>query len=240
VIQAGGWSSSAFCEVDAPPGATRPSADPSPLTCSRAGECIDRFSFFFAFYGLILGLAVTELLGGFARIVRARAHRKIEAQTALLALLTFIVICATWIDAWNTLTTISLDFEGLWAPILLATFYYLAASVVFPSDPKEFDQLATYYAERKRFVVGMLLAAELLVSFTFLNIVGSELRSKPALFWLWFLPYNLSIKSCYLALFLVRGRRANIALLVALILLFMVPYWVHGAMEDLISRHYGY
>ena len=67
-----------------------------------------------------------------------------------------------------------------------------------------------------------------------------ELRLRPAVFWLWFVPYNLSIKGCYLALFLVRGRRANIALLVALILLFMVPYWVHGAMEDMIVRHWGY
>jgi hypothetical protein len=183
---------------------------------------------------------VTELLGGFARLVRARAHTKVEAQTALLALLTFIVICATWIDAWNTLTKISLDFEGLWAPILLATFYYLAAAVVFPSDPREFDQLATYYAERKRFVVGMLLAAEVLVTYTFHYLVTDELRLRPAIFWLWFVPYNLSIKGCYLALFFVRGRRANIALLVALILLFMVPYWVHGAMEAMIMRRYGY
>ena len=204
------------------------------------GAGLDKFSFFFAFYGLILGLAVTELLGGFARLVRARAHRKIEAQTGLLALLVFIVICATWIDAWNTLTKISLDFEGLWAPILLATFYYLAAAVVFPSDPAEFDRLAIYYAERKRFVVGLLLAAEVLVTYTFHYLVTDELRLRPAVFWLWFVPYNLSIKGCYLALFLVRGRRANIALLVALILLFMVPYWVHGAMEDMIVRHWGY
>jgi len=183
---------------------------------------------------------VTELLGGFAGIVRARAVRKLEPQTALLGALIFIVICATWIDAWNTMTKISLDFEALWAPILLATFYFLAASVAFPSDPAEFDRLATYYVERKRFVVGMLLAAELLVTYTFHSTVADELRLRPAVFWLWFLPYNLSIKGSYLALLLVRGRRANIALLIVLILLFMVPYWVHGTMEALIMRHYGY
>jgi hypothetical protein len=201
---------------------------------------MDRFSFFFAFYGLILGLAVAELLGGFARLVRARALKQIEAQTALLALLTFIVICATWVDAWTTLTKISLDFEALWAPILLATFYYLAAAVVFPSDPKEFGRLATYYAERKRFVVGMLFAAEVLVTYTFGVVIGHELRATPAIFWLWYLPYNLAIKGAYVALLFVRGRRANIALLAALILLFMVPYWVHGTMQALIARHYGY
>jgi hypothetical protein len=201
---------------------------------------LDRFSFFFAFYGLILGLAVTELLGGFAGIVRERAVRRLEPQTALLALLIFIVICATWIDAWTTLTTISLNFEALWAPVLLATLYYLAAAVTFPTNPAEFDQLATYYAERKRFIVALLLGAELLVTFTFLNVVHAELNSRPAIFWLWFLPYNLSIKLSYVALFIVRSRRANIFFLALLILLFLVPYWVHGAMEALISRRFGY
>ena len=212
------------------------------VQCFRSprGRLLDRFSFFFAFYGLILGLAVTELLGGFARLVRARALRQVEAQTALLALLIFVVICATWIDAWTTLTTISLDFAALWAPILLATFYYLASAVAFPSDPKEFGRLDAYYAERKRFVVAMLLAAECLVTFTFRGVIAEELAATPAIFWLWFVPYNVAIKGSYVALLFVRGRRANIALLAALILLFMVPYWIHGAMQDMIARHWGY
>jgi hypothetical protein len=201
---------------------------------------MDRFSFFFAFYGLILGLAVTELLGGFARMVRAKALRQLEPQTALLALLTFIVICATWIDAWNTLTQISLDFEALAAPILLATFYFLAAAVVFPSDPAEFGQLAAYYADRKRFVVAMLLAAEVLVTFTFRGIILDMIQNKPAIFWLWFLPYNVAIKGSYVALLFVRGRTANVILLAVLILLFMIPYWENNAIAGVIARHYGY
>jgi hypothetical protein len=201
---------------------------------------MDRFSFFFAFYGLILGLAVTELLGGFARMVRAKALRQLEAQTALLALLTFIVICATWIDAWNTLTQISLDFEALAAPILLATFYFLAAAVVFPSDPAEFGQLAAYYADRKRFVVAMLLAAEVLVTFTFRGIILDMIQNKPAIFWLWFLPYNVAIKGSYVTLLFVRGRTANVILLAVLILLFMIPYWENNAIAGVIARQYGY
>ena len=50
---------------------------------------MDQFSFFFAFYGLILGLAVAELLSGFAGMVRGHALKKLDAQTALAALLTF-------------------------------------------------------------------------------------------------------------------------------------------------------
>jgi hypothetical protein len=198
------------------------------------------FSFFFAFYGLILGLAVTELLGGFARLVRARALKQLEPQTALIALLTFIVICATWVDAWSSLQAITLSFNALAAPILLATFYYLAAAVVFPTDPKDFPQIGSYFAERKRFVVAMLLAAELVEAFTYGSVYVDAFQHRPADFWLWLLPYNLAIKGSFVALLLVRSRRANIVLLVALILLFVVPYWVHDAVDHLISRHWGY
>jgi len=105
------------------------------------GSAVDRFAFFFAFYGLILGLGVTELLGGFAGMVRAHALKKMEAQTALVALLTFVLIVATWVDTWNKERSITLNFGDLWAPILVATFYYLAAAVIFPSDPRQFSHL---------------------------------------------------------------------------------------------------
>ena len=183
---------------------------------------------------------MTELLGGFAGIVRARALKQLEPQTALLGLVTFIIICATWIDAWSSLKSITLDFAGLWAPILLATIYFLAAAIVFPRDPKQYPQLATYYAERKRFVVTLLLGAEFLVNFTFRSTFEYAFHYRPAVFWLYDVPYNTAIKLCFIALFFVRGRRANIALLVALILFFMIPYWENGMIADAIARHYGY
>jgi hypothetical protein len=46
---------------------------------------MDSFSYFITFYSLILGLALTELLGGFAHMVRAKALKKLEPQTALRA-----------------------------------------------------------------------------------------------------------------------------------------------------------
>ena len=82
---------------------------------------MDKFSFFFAFYGLILGLAVAELLIGLARLIRARAVRQIEARTALMALFIFVSICETWIDAFKLLDYATLDFQGLAAPVLAAT-----------------------------------------------------------------------------------------------------------------------
>ena len=201
---------------------------------------MDKFSFFFAFYGLILGLAVTELLSGFARLIQARALKHVGLQTALLALFTFVVICATWLSAWDTLRAISLDFGGLWAPILLATFYYLAAALVFPRENKELTQLNEYYTERKKFIVGSLLVAELLFDYTFRHIFIETYTNEPAKFWLWFFPYNVLIKGSYLAVFFVRNRRANIIFLSVLIGLVALPYSDNGAVQRAILQHFGW
>jgi hypothetical protein len=201
---------------------------------------VDRFAFFFTFDALILGLGVAELLSGFAGMVRAHALKRLEAQTALVALLTFILICATWVDAWNMERSITLNFGDLWPPIMLATFYYLAAAVVFPRDPRQFPHLRTYFAARRHFIIGMLFAAELVDMYANRAYFIDTYHRSPALFWGWHVPYNIAIKGVFLALFLVRGRRATIALLVAQILIFLVPYWQEGAIDRISMRIFGY
>ena len=109
---------------------------------------MDRFSFFFGFYGLILGLAVTELLNGLGKLVRAGALRKLGWQTGLLALFLLLVIVATWIDAWESLRDVTLDIAHLWAPALVAILYYLAAAIIFPEHPAEWPALDVYFAVR--------------------------------------------------------------------------------------------
>jgi hypothetical protein len=189
---------------------------------------MDRFSFFFAFYGLILGLGVTEVLKGFAGFVRDRGLRNFDPQTALLAVLIFVLICATWIDAWDSLKGVTLDFSGLWAPILISTTYYLAGAIVFPREESDYARLADYYAERKVFVVLLLLIAEFLVNYSYRQVFIDTYQSNPTVFWLYELPYNIAIKAGFVALLFVRGKTINIVVLTAMLALFLVPYWVHG------------
>ena len=197
---------------------------------------MDRFSFFFAFYGLMLGLAVAELLGGFARAVRAKAIRRIDAQTALAGVLTFLLICATWVDAFDRFKDVSLDFGGLWAPILTGTAYFLAATVIFPTDDEEYARVSEYFMERKRFVVAMLLAAETFVNVTFVDAYVAAFNEQPFIFWLFLVPYNLAINGAFIALLMVKSRRANIALLATLILLFLFVYWSRGAIVSFLEQ----
>jgi hypothetical protein len=173
-------------------------------------------------------------------MVRAHALKKLEAQTALLALLTFVLICATWVDAFNMSQGITLDFSDLWSPILLATFYYLAAAVIFPREQEQYAHLHAYFAARRSFVIGMLCAAELVDHVANISWYFDQYAHERAHFWGWLIPYNIAIDGCFIALFLVRGRRATIALLSAEILLFLVPYWHAGAIDRMSMRLFGY
>jgi len=199
---------------------------------------MDLFSFFFAFYGLILGLAVAELLSGFAGFVRDRPLRTLELRTALLAALVFIDICATWLDAWRTLRNVTLNFESFWPPILIGTCFYLAAAVVFPRDPKEFSALGDYFDRRKRFVGTLMLAAEVLIGITFIGEYGEALQLRPATFWFWQVPYKIVLLAAWIALLLVRSRRGNLIVLWVLLALFTLPYWTNGAIPNWLHQHF--
>ena len=183
------------------------------------------FEFFFAFYGLILGLAVAELLNGLAGVVRARRLRHVGVQTALLATFTLLAVVATWLDAWRSLRDVRLAMGDLALPFGIGALYYLAAVSVFPKDVEAWASLDDYFAERKRYVVLMLLAAEILLTATFADSIRETFVTDPARFWSWTAPYNVAIHGALLALVFSRRRMLNLALLGALILLFLIPYW---------------
>ena len=200
---------------------------------------MDKFSLFFAFYSLILGLSITEILGGFGQFVRSHSLHKLGAQTALLALFTFLAITATWIDAFTALRAVDLDVESLWAPILTSTSYYGAATVVFPSRSADFERLDDYYLEHKRLVIALLFAAEMLVTFTFLPQMVEGYRQRQPSFFFFYLPFHVVLKGSYVGAFLARSKRSNIGWLSLLSFLLLFNYWNNGAIPKLIDQSYG-
>jgi hypothetical protein len=103
--------------------------------------------------------------------VRAGELRRLGWQTGLLALFVLLVLSATWIDAWDSLRNTSLDFAGLWAPVVIAILYYLAAVVTFPRNPAEWTSLDEYFVQRKRFVLTLMLAAEFVVNYSYRSVL---------------------------------------------------------------------
>jgi hypothetical protein len=200
---------------------------------------LDKFSLFFAFYSLILGLAVTEVLRGFGQFLRAHSLHKLGAQTVLLGVYTFIAITATWIDAFIALRSVDLNVESLGAPILTSTAYYLAAVIVFPSRSVDLEHLDDYYLQHKKLVIALLLAAELLVNLTFLPLMIQGYREGQPSFFYFYLPFHVVQKVAYVGAFMAKSKRSNIAWLALLNLLLLFNYWDNGAIPQFIDRAYS-
>src|SRR5688572_6495964 len=102
------------------------------------------FEFVFGLFALVLGLALTEVLGGFVRVLKARSVRadeelpiRIGWQTPLLGLVVALDLISFWLGAWEDREGIPIDFAPLVFCALIAGIYYAAASLVFPDEPRK-------------------------------------------------------------------------------------------------------
>ena len=126
------------------------------------------FEFFFSFYGLLLGLSVAELVGGFARVLHERERIRFGWLTPALALFVAIDIATFWNQAWVIFRGAPFNTFLLIVSLSIAATFYVAASVTFPRVSAEgaherIDMDAHFWAHRK-LVFGCILAANLIVA----------------------------------------------------------------------------
>lgn len=126
------------------------------------------FEFFFSFYGLLLGLSVAELVGGFARVLHERDRIRFGWLTPALALFVAIDIATFWNQAWVIFRGAPFNTFLLLLGLTIAATFYVAASVTFPRVSAEgaharIDMDAHFWAHR-RLVFACILAANLIVA----------------------------------------------------------------------------
>ena len=126
------------------------------------------FEFFFSFYGLLLGLSVAELVGGFARVLHERERIRFGWLTPALALFVAIDIATFWNQAWVIFRGAPFNTFLLIVSLSIAATFYVAASVTFPRVSAEgaherIDMDAHFWAHR-RLVFGCILVANLIVA----------------------------------------------------------------------------
>lgn len=92
-------------------------------------------------------------------------------------------------------------------------------------SPRSSIDTSGYFAEHKRMIVGLLLAAEMLVNFTYFDYFVQAWRDDPGLFWSILVPYNVAISLTFAGLFFFKSRRIVILLLIAILALLLIPYW---------------
>ena len=115
------------------------------------------FEFIFSLFGLILGLALAEGLGGLAKALKASHRVRIGWPTALLGLFVSCDVVTFWMYGWSLRDLLPLSWPVLFGGFLVTAVYFVAASLVFPDDPEAWDDLDAHFDMHRRKVIGGVL-----------------------------------------------------------------------------------
>ena len=171
------------------------------------------FEALFAFYGLLLGLAIAAVASGFAEQWRRRRRQPIGPLVSLLALYVLLAATQQWLSFWNAREGFEMEPLTLLMCLGMALPYTFVAQVMFPTADDDVASADAHYLADRRVLLGVLmmpLALSLGYNMVLNGFVMPDLlRATIA----WFLPLAL------LVLLIVTARRgwqvAGLALLVA-------------------------
>ena len=184
------------------------------------------FELVFAVYGLLLGLAISEVLGGFSRALklkRGTAAVRIGWLTPLLGALVMLDLSSFWLLAWNARDQIDANYVTLVCVLAMVGVYYLAATLIFPDEPEEWPDFDVWYDKQKRLVIGGLLLANV-SSWIGAGVLerlhpapSSAIAAPPTpIADTLYEASGVAILALFAGLLLVRARRWNVAMLIGL------------------------
>ena len=165
------------------------------------------FEFFFSFYGLLLGLSVAELVGGFSRVLHERQRGRFGWLTPLLALFVAMDVATFWSQAWTIFRGAPFNLALLFVGLVVAATFYVAASVTFPrvtaEGVEERIDLDEHFWAHRRLIFTCILAANLIVVTIFISLMlvdaGFASLSSPRL-WIGFAVFSLGTATAAFAL----------------------------------------
>jgi hypothetical protein len=189
------------------------------------------FELVFAVYGLLLGLAIAEVLGGFSRALKLKRGTRavrIGWLTPLLGMLVMLDLTSFWLLAWDAREQISANYVTLVGVLTMVGIYYLAATLIFPDEPEEWPDFDDWYDRQNRLVIGGLLAANVAswIGTGVLDAIhplpeataGATNATAEVLY----MVSGFSILGLFVALLTVKARRWNVAMLIAICVLLLV------------------
>jgi hypothetical protein len=151
------------------------------------------FEFIFSLFGLMLGLALAEGLGGLARALKASHKVQIGWPTALLGLFVTCDVVTFWMYGWAVREMVTVTWPLMFGGFVVTAVLFVAASLIFPNEPEEWADLDGHFEKHRRKVLGALLFSNVaLLGFTVSLIGLAPLISLKALVASWsFFPVCL-------------------------------------------------
>lgn len=121
------------------------------------------FEFIFTLFGLVLGLALTTVLGGFARAVKRHGPAKLGLLTPVLSLFLLYELTDFWMDAWTARELVPIGSATLLVCVVITGLYYFAAVLVWPEDGDSgWDDLDGWMLEHKKQLLLSVFASNLI------------------------------------------------------------------------------
>lgn len=175
------------------------------------------FEFLFSLFGLLLGLSLAEVLGGFGKALKARARIRIGWLTPLLGLLVMLDLIGFWITAWSVREAIPVNYLTLMLLFVVTALYYLAANLVFPEEPDRCPDFDIHFWANKRLVVAAVLALNL-PAYAADLILGRGVYFEDA----FLLATQVLFVVLLITSIVARSSRLNLWLLIALVSLYPI------------------
>lgn len=131
------------------------------------------FEFGFTLFGLVLGLALTAVLAGFAGVLKARSSLPDEQTTIrfgwltpMLALIVVVDLITFWLSAWGLREVVQINLPVLIVGAALTSIYFVTASLIFPDQPALWPDLDEWFDRHKGQIGGGIAVANIGFSIT--------------------------------------------------------------------------
>ena len=120
-------------------------------------------------FTLLLGFILVEVLSGLMRTLRARLPSgpgiktdiRIGWLTPMLGAYTMLNVLSWWITLWGFRNFIPVGYDTMTLGLILCSFFYFAASMIFPDKPREWPDVDDWFWLHRRQVLSCILAANI-------------------------------------------------------------------------------
>ena len=185
------------------------------------------FEFVFILYALLLGLSLIEILSGLGKAIELKFASDagenrftIGWLSPLLAAFVMLDLLSFWMFAWTVQGLIKVSPLSLLIVMGFASAYYLAARLVFPTEPDWFADLDTHYMRVKGVTMCILIA---LVGVQWAYLLTIE-AIRAALLTPMSVGFTLLLVALMTAIIFTSKRWVNMVLLVLLIGRYLLVY----------------
>jgi hypothetical protein len=133
---------------------------------------LEGFYFLTEAFILLMGLAMAEVLRGFARVLKLRARKRAGIEdadavrigwlTPLLGLFVIVDQSTFFLHMFTFRDGMPFNGGTVMGILLTIGWYYLIAAMTFPDEPQSWPDFDDWFWQQKRFVVGGVIGVNIL------------------------------------------------------------------------------